>query len=253
VIYHRLAVVPQEVFRTQSMPLSSSDRPLSSSPQPGRDSQPGYPARRGAPGFQFPPTGPVTLILIVACVVLSLWSNLGENTGKLLPFFISLSPYAAPEGLAEVRAGQVWRLFTPAFIHFGVLHLLFNMLGMQSLGSAVETQSGKRSYIALLALLACATDLAQYLAVGPAFGGMSGVLYGLFTYIWLRSVSDPASGFYMPRKTIVTALVWFVACFTGLLGPIANTAHTTGLILGAICGLVSGRVAVWRYRGWSAN
>jgi GlpG protein len=235
------------------MPLSSSDRPLSSSPNPGLDRQPGDPGRRGAAGFQFPPTGRVTLILIVACVALSLWSNLGENTGKLLPFFISLSPYSSPDGLAEVRAGQVWRLFTPAFIHFGVAHLLFNMLGMQSLGSAVELQSGRRFYIALLALLAFATNLAQYLAVGPAFGGMSGVLYGLFTYIWLRSVCDPASGFYMPRQTIVTALVWFVACLTGFLGPIANMAHTTGLILGAICGSVTGRVAVWRYRRWRAN
>ena len=235
------------------MPLSSSDRPLSSPPNPGFDSQPGGPAPPGGAGFQFPPTGRVTLILIVACVALSVWSNLGENTGKLLPYFISLAPYSAPGGLAEVRAGQVWRLFTPAFIHFGVAHLLFNMLGMQSLGSAVEMQSGRRFYIALLALLALVTNLAQYLAVGPAFGGMSGVLYGLFTYIWLRSVSDPASGFYMPRQTIVTALVWFVACLTGFLGPIANMAHFAGLILGAICGWVTGRVAVWRYRGGSAN
>jgi GlpG protein len=235
------------------MPLSSSDRPLSAAPAPEAGGQPGYPARRGGPEFRFPPTGRVTLILIAACVALFLWSNLGENTAKLLPFFISLTPFSAPGGLAEVRAGEVWRLFTPAFIHFSVAHLLFNMLGLQSLGSAVETQSGRRFYLALIALLALATNVAQYIAVGPAFGGMSGVVYGLFTYVWLRSVSDPASGFHMPRQTIVIALVWFVACFTGVLGPIANMAHTTGLILGAICGVVSGRVAVWRYRGWSGR
>jgi GlpG protein len=249
----RLAVGRRGVFRNRRMPLSSSDRPLSSPPAPGLDRQPGDPAPPGGAGFQFPPTGRVTLILIGACVALSVWSNLGDDLEKLLPFFISLSPFSSPDGLAEIRAGEVWRLFTPAFIHFGVAHLLFNMLGLQSLGSAVEMQSGRRFYIALVALLALATNLAQYIAEGPRFGGMSGVVYGLFTYIWLRSVSDPASGFYMPRETIVTALVWFVACLTGYLGAIANTAHFVGLVLGAICGLVAGRVSVWRYRGWKAN
>jgi GlpG protein len=200
------------------------------------------------PGMQFPPTGRVTLILIAACVAVFLWSSLGQNAQRLLPLFISLSPYSSPEAFSEIRAGQIWRLFTPIFIHFSVTHLVFNMLGMQSLGSAVESQNGRRFYLVLIAFLALASNLAQYIAAGPAFGGMSGVLYGLFGYIWLRSVCDPASGFYMPRQTIVIALVWFVACFTGVLGPIADVAHTAGLIVGAIWGVVSGRMAVRAYR-----
>ena len=219
------------------MPLPSSDQPLPAD----------RPVRVPA-GMQFPPTGRVTLILIIACVAVSLWSSLGENTGKLLPLFISLTPFGSPEALAEVRRGEVWRLFTPAFIHFGVPHLLLNMLAMQSLGSAVEAQNGRRFYLVLLAALALTTNLAQYILEGPFFGGMSGVLYGLFGYIWLRSVCDQSSGFYMPRQSIIMALVWFAACFTGLLGPIANMAHTSGLVLGAIWGAVSGRLATRRYR-----
>jgi GlpG protein len=206
------------------------------------------PVERPPTGPQFPPTGRVTLILIVACVAVFLWSGMGANTDKLLPLFISLSPFASPDALSEVRGGEIWRLFTPAFIHFGVPHLLFNMLGMQSLGSAVEGQNGRRFYLILIACLALATNLAQYIWVGPFFGGMSGVLYGLFSYIWLRSVCDPDSGFYMPRQTIVIALVWLLACFTGILGPIANMAHLTGLVLGALWGAVTGRLAAGRYR-----
>jgi GlpG protein len=217
------------------MPLPSSDRPL--------------PPSRAPSHLEFPPTGRVTLILIVACVAVSLWSSLGEDTDKLLPLFISLSPFSSPEALSEVRGGEIWRLFPPAFIHFGVAHLLFNMLGMQMLGSAVEARNGRRFYLVLVGVLALTTNLAQYMAVGPFFGGMSGVLYGLFGYIWLRSVCDPASGFYMPRETIIIALVWFLACFTRILGPIANIAHTAGLVLGAIWGAVAGRLAVWRDRG----
>ena len=196
----------------------------------------------------FPPTGPVTMVLIASCVAVALWSSLGEDVPKLLPLFISLSPISSPEGLSEVRGGQIWRLLTPAFIHFGVPHLVFNMLGMQSLGSAVEAQNGRRFYLVLLLVLALASNLVQYIVSGPFFGGMSGVLYGLFAYIWLRSVCDPASGFYMPRQTIIIALVWFAACFTGLLGPIADSAHTAGLIVGAIWGIVCGRLAARVYR-----
>ncbi len=188
------------------------------------------------------------MALIIVCVGLALWTSLGDNTERLLPFFISLAPLQSPGGFAEVRAGQLWRLFTPAFIHFGVAHLIFNMMGMQSLGTAVEAQNGRRFYVVLLLVLALATNVAQYAAVGPFFGGMSGVLYGLFGYIWLRSVCDPASGFYMPRQTIIIAMVWFLACLVGVLGPIANVAHLTGLLLGAIWGVVAGRLAVRAYR-----
>jgi GlpG protein len=196
----------------------------------------------------YPPIGRANATLIGLCVALALASSFGSNAAVLRPFFISGWLPSSENWLLEVRQGEIWRLFTPAFIHLSVAHLIFNMLGMQSLGSAVEARHGSWFYLALTAALAAVTDLAQYFTAGPYFGGMSGVLYGLFGYIWLRGLCDPASGFQMPRSTILIALVWLGACFTGVLGPIANTAHVCGLALGAICGAVSGFLAARGYQ-----
>ena len=79
-------------------------------------------------------------------------------------------------------------------------------------------------------VVAVASNLGQYLHTGsPMFGGMSGVVYGLFGYVWMKSRYDPGAGMYLHRYTVVVMLVWFVACYTNLLGSIANTAHAVGL------------------------
>lgn len=227
------------------MPPTPPSTPTPAPPRPSPTGEP-VPEWSGRPG---PPqaSAQVNLILIVGCVLVTLLSSLGENTARLLPLFISLAPANSPDWLIEVRHGEIWRLFTPAFIHFGIQHLGFNMLGLKNVGDLMERVHGSRFYLFLTAMLALCSNLGQYFINGGwAFGGMSGVLYGLFGYLWTRGLFDPAYPLKMTRQTIVFSLVWFVACFTGVLGPIANGAHTTGLVLGAVWGLVAGRVAATR-------
>jgi GlpG protein len=76
------------------------------------------------------------------------------------------------------------------------------------------------------------------------FGGMSGVVYALLGYVWMRGKYDPASGLFVPPPTVTMMLIWFVAGWTGILGPIANMAHGAGLVLGMAWGYFSS----WRYR-----
>jgi GlpG protein len=90
----------------------------------------------------------------------------------------------------------------------------------------------------MVLLTAATSNSAQYLVSGGGFGGMSGVDYGLFAYIWAKGHFSPEEGMGMPRETAIWLIGWYVLCFTGLVGDIANTAHTLGLITGAGLALV---------------
>ena len=185
----------------------------------------------------------VNIVLIAGCVLVALLTSLGENEIRLLPLFISEFPASSRDALAEVRHGEIWRLFTPAFVHFGIAHLLLNMMAMVNIGSPLERVEGKRFYLTFVAAVALCSNLAQYVISGSfAFGGMSGVIFGLFGFLWLRGWVDKDYVLRLQRNGILLTLGWFVFCFTGVM-HIANTAHAVGLGIGAVWGVLSGLAA----------
>lgn len=187
---------------------------------------------------------PLTVGMIGISVAVAIFSRLGHSLNVLVPFFIA-SP--GSYGLADVRAGQVWRLLTPIFIHFGVLHLLFNMLWLWDLGSLLETRRGTWFFGAFILVVGIASNLAQYLITGsPFFGGMSGVLYGLLAYFWMQGKYNPRFGYVLHQQVVAMMLIWYVLCWTGLLGPIANWAHTGGLLIGIAWGFLE-RDVRWKH------
>jgi GlpG protein len=68
---------------------------------------------------------------------------------------------------------------------------------------------------------------------------MSGVVYGLLGYIWMRGKFDPGSGLYVHSHTVAMMIIWFVACFTPLVPHVANATHAVGLALGMAWGYLS--------------
>ncbi|MGE5241027.1 MAG: rhomboid family intramembrane serine protease [Bacteroidota bacterium] len=177
---------------------------------------------------------PVTVALITISVVIAVMSNLGSSSQALLPLLITGLDNG---GLTEIRGGQVWRLLTPAFIHFGPLHLLLNMMWLWDLGRLLEKRRGTWFFGGMVVALGIVSNLAQYELTGsPYFGGMSGVVYGLLGYTWMQGRHNQQFGFVLHKQTVITMLGWFVLCWTGILGPIANWAHTTGLCAGAAWG-----------------
>ncbi len=206
-----------------------------------------FDATRLFPETTRPPLGPLTLLLIVTCVVVFLM-QMTESLGPWVRSVLRLS-HPLLDGLPEVRRGQVWRLFTPILMHGGMLHLLFNMLWLKDLGSLIERRQGTLTLGVLALALALISNLTQYIVAGPNFLGMSGVVYGLFGYIWVRGHTDPASGLFIDQTTVMLMLIWFLLCFTGWVGPIANGAHAGGLFAGAAWGFLSGRFSPPRFRG----
>lgn len=149
---------------------------------------------------------------------------------------------ALDDPLVDVKKGQVWRLVTPMFLHFGILHLAFNMMWLWKFGVVLEIRFKSLRFLALVLTVAALSDLAQGFWGGPKFtastnfGGMSGVNYGLFGFILLRSKLHPAPEFSMNSQTVAWMLIWLVVCFTGTVGPVANAAHLVGFLSGAAIG-----------------
>lgn len=185
---------------------------------------------------------PVTIVLIAASVAVTMLSGFGRNlevTRHLQiqgldrwrgDWYVSLRP------LNEVREGEVWRLATPIFLHFSAWHLLGNMYWTAVFGSMLERRQGSLSLLWKVLLMAVLSNLVQYGAThfDYSFGGMSGVGYGLFGYIWLKGQFDPDDGIGLPRETTIFFLIWLVLCSLGLIGPVANWAHSAGLVVGML-------------------
>ena len=193
----------------------------------------------------------VTYGLIAACVAVAIISSLGKDLQVLTWLtFADLREFdgSIQGGLAALQHGQVWRLFTPILIHFGIMHLVLNLLWLKDLGGLIERRWSPRTLVLLVAVSAAASNTAQYLinwdfrdGIGYAnalSGGMSGVVYCLLGYVWIRGRSDH-SGVRLNQQTVWMMLGWLVVCFTGAFGPIANTAHLVGLLVGMGWGWVA--------------
>jgi GlpG protein len=188
----------------------------------------------------------LTWALIAAAVGITLLTDFSNDLAAFARFAISDLSTAAgrrDRSFADVRAGEIWRLVTPMFVHMTGIHLLFNAMWMRELGRMVEMRHGPLRFAGLALAIAIASNVAQYLWHGPAFGGLSGLVYGLFGYVLVRSRLQPHPGWELGRQNVMLMLGWFVLCFTGMVGPIANAAHAAGLGLGAAFGAGTGLAA----------
>jgi GlpG protein len=186
---------------------------------------------------------PLTILLIAASVVTAFYTGLGEKESAvaqlaIVPYVIR-PPWIHYSLLSESWYREPWRLVTPIFLHFGIMHILFNMLMLLQLGGLIEAARGSWRMLVFVLLIAIPSNIAQYLWSGPQFGGMSGVVYGLFGYIWMKSRYEPGSGFYVSPNTVIWMVGWFVMCLVPKLIPglaVANAVHATGFAVGIVLG-----------------
>ena len=180
--------------------------------------------------------GMISLALIITSVAVYLLSGMGKNTEIVSAFLISEK---ANGSLSEISSGQVWRIITPIFLHFGALHIIFNMLWLHELGGQIEKRKGAGFISLFILVTAIVSNLTQFKFGGPMFGGMSGVVYGLLGYIWIKSRFDPGDGLYINQNTALFMLAWFFLCFANIFPGVANWAHAGGLVTGAVWGYIS--------------
>lgn len=201
-----------------------------------------------APRFELPeeykkmaqiPWGKMTPVFMALSLGVSAAMLLAQGKDVASLWYFSQSDEAL---FAEIRQGQWWRLWSPIFLHFGLLHIIFNMLVFKDFGPLIEHQHGVRRAVVWVAAVALCSNVAQYLVQGPQFGGMSGVLFGLLGIIWTYKVFNPDSEFSLPKSSVTMLLVWFFLCLFGLIPNIANMAHASGLTLGMLIGIGVGQL-----------
>lgn len=193
--------------------------------------------------------GTVTKTLIgvnVAMFVLSLViGGMGAVGGAVTELHLALAQYSRP-GVAPVELlgsvhlfptvanGGEYRLLTSTFMHYGVIHLLFNMVVLWILGRVLERDLGSLRFLAVYLLSGLAGSVATYLFASPDVwsAGASGSIYGLFGALILvnRHLSRDNTGIFV--------LLALNLALTFVVPSISITGHLGGLVGGLMCGAV---------------
>mgnify|MGYP003641664390 FL=1 len=199
-----------------------------------------------------PSQAPVIYLLMIVSAIVAFLSDFGAG-GPFIRNFLILDPFTIDADLSSasgrwyglldtLAAGEFWRVITPDFIHFNIMHIVFNLLMLWVLGGQLEVQKGSLSFLALVIFVSIASNVAQLLETSYLFGGMSGVVYGLVGYCWLWRYFRPT--IFFPDALLKFSLIWLVLGYTPLtewlgLGKMANAAHLYGLIAGLLWGAIT--------------
>jgi membrane associated rhomboid family serine protease len=133
----------------------------------------------------------------------------------------------------RIRDGEAWRLFTPMFLHAGLIHLGLNMLSLRNSAMALEMDYGHWKILVVYLISGISSSLTSAVFLPRQIGvGASGAIFGVVgghiaDLILCWKYTDN-------RKAMVGSIAFFLVLGLGLgLLPIMdNYAHLGGLIGG---------------------
>lgn len=184
----------------------------------------------------------LTVVVLLAVLAYPFSSPVAE--GKLTPVaaWLTIVDLTLPMelGYRALFQGELWRWLTPIFLHFSVVHLLFNLAVTVDFGRRVEAGRGAGRFALIVLLIGVTSNLGQFLLSGnPLFGGLSGVAYGLLGYVLMSQRRFPDQQAWQVHPGFAWSLLLFLVLFsTGVTEPfglhVANAAHWIGLVCGAL-------------------
>jgi membrane associated rhomboid family serine protease len=142
--------------------------------------------------------------------------------------------------------GYIWQLITYSFLHFGLLHLIFNALALWMFGSQLESDWGSNRFLEFYFFCTVAAALTT-VAVGymhiPGLSpvtttiGASGGIYGLLVAFGVLYGENEIMMFPLPFLIKAKYFIWGIVFLTlvGAIqetGGVANFAHLGGLLFG---------------------
>lgn len=172
-----------------------------------------------------------TVFLTALCIAIYLFEIVGYDQSIML-----FAHYPAEFG--EER--QFWRYFGHTLVHLSPLHILFNLCWWWIFAGAIERHLGTFTLITLYCLSGIISGVAQNYASGPAFFGLSGVVYAVMGFVFSADKFGKTQGTLLPQgffsMLVVGILFGFVSPLIGV--QMGNAAHISGLITGLICGFL---------------
>ena len=117
-------------------------------------------------------TNTLILINIILFILMYVLGRGSTDTATLLAFGANYAPF--------VKDGEIYRLLSAAFLHIGILHLLFNMYALKIIGGEVERYYGKLKYLIIYLGSAILGSLFSCLFTTSVSAGASGAIFVLF-------------------------------------------------------------------------
>lgn len=181
---------------------------------------------------------PVNIVMVLINVFsYFVLEAIGDTTDALFMY-----THGAMYPAAVLAGGEYYRLITSAFIHFGLPHLINNMILLICLGSYVERALGKIRYLILY--LACAAGSSMvsmfhmiYSDDWAVSGGASGVVFGIIGALLFLVVKNRGRFADLSWKRFL--IMMLLALYFGFAtAGVDNAAHVGGLIIGFVMGAI---------------
>ena len=179
----------------------------------------------------------LTSIIEVICLLIFVLSLVPSLENALLG---ALSWYHWDQVVADF---QVWRVLTPIFLHFGIIHILFNLVMFEAFARPIERHFGAWKIGYIILTIALVSNILQFiflqsgLGANAIFGGLSGVVYGVIGYMGVLSRrQDLPSDLRLPPGLLLVSAIFIGIGF--LFSGIANICHLGGLLVGMALALV---------------
>ncbi|CAM9536101.1 unnamed protein product [Ectocarpus sp. 12 AP-2014] len=187
-----------------------------------------------------------TPLMFLICLILLFWEfglngwaaeSLEENP-SYGPSVETLIEAGAKRTDLIVDNGDWWRLISPMFLHAGVVHFLFNMLGFLQVGGMVERVFGWWR-VACIYLVAgvFGTIVSAIFVPTQVMVGASGAIFGVFGALWADLWQNWSVNQDRCRMFTVLFILTAVNIILGLMPFLDNFAHCGGMLMGLFMGL----------------
>jgi rhomboid protease GluP len=179
----------------------------------------------------FPIVKPYVTYALLAVTILI---YLGQMAGQYMLGVDLLAVYGAKYG-PYIRAGEIWRLVTPVFLHGSIYHIGFNMYALFIFGRGLESRFGHMRFAALYFLAGFAGNVLSFVLTPDASLGASTAIFGLITAEGIFLFQNrKLLGQQVNRAIGNIVMVAAVNLFLGMSPGIDNWGHIGGLLGGLL-------------------